>query len=143
MEFPKRSLIRNDPARVITREYYSIVTSHVKSNAYSYVVFTIICMLIIASIVSISLIFDRPIKNVKVIEELETAFASEEEVGWNTWHHVNQIINVLKEYPEAINYKYRMNSRYNDKNSWDDPFSWDNQYYGGSVFYPVERQNQS
>lgn len=48
---------------------------------------------------------------------------------------------MLNEYPESIEKKFKMKSQ--DKNNWDDPFSWSNKYYGGSIFNPIRRYNQS
>ena len=96
------------------------------------------CLLCIFAVVAICLVFIRPLENVKVLEDHDTLFALGEEEGWNTWHHVNQIINTLKEYPQEIEHKYKMNALKTD-DSWDDPFSWDNEFFGGSVLDPIKR----
>jgi hypothetical protein len=144
VQFPTRSLNRrSDPARVVGREYMNIVTNHVKQNLYSYIVYAIMSILCLFAVIAISLVFIRPMeKNKKVLEDHDTLYALEEDVGWDTWHHVNEVINTLKEYPREIEHKYKMNakiSKNDDKYSWDDPFSWDNQFFGGSVLDPIKR----
>lgn len=108
MEFPRKTVTRNDPARVITREYLSVCKDHCEKNKYSYIVYLIMVSFCAIGILSICLIL-RPLKNVKVIQDKETLFASdEEEPGWNTWHHVNEVINMLNLYPQSIGKKFKM-----------------------------------